>query len=915
MSINQRPRVGLWERAPAARRASVNGVAVGIFEDSLGRALGGLPRKTRADRVPSWRRLAGTVCAAALAWVLLGGGQALASSSASYFKGLGGGSPWLAEARQGAAAATLADGQVLVVGGENLAEDVSSAELFNPATDTFTALAQSSPIVGRGAVAATLPNGQVLVAGGEKANGVGVSSSAELFNPAADTFTALPGTLAEPRFEAVAATLPNGQVLIAGGSSNSAHLSSAELFNPATDSFTKLAGTLTEARWGAVAATLRNGQVLIAGGESGRTYTASSSAELFNPASDTFTKLAGSLAEARLGAVAATLPNGEVLIAGETAPAGSSSAELFNSATDTFTKLTGSDQSPGEPRESAVAATLPGGHVLIAGGRAPGEPLNAVSSAEVFNASTDTFTGLQGGGQSPSEPRSRAAAAALPNGEVLIAGGVEDVLGGALSSAELFRPSTGSFTRLQGSGGSLTERRSAAVAATLPNGDVLIAGGYGGGSATGSSAELFNPTMDTFRKLTGAGQSPTEPREYAVAAALSDGQVLIAGGEQKERALLSAELFNPVTDTFAKLSGPHESLTEPRAAAVAATLANGQVLIAGGVDDGTLSSAEVFNPETDTFTKLTGVGESLAEPREDAVAASLPDDEIMIAGGANTISGSLRSAELFDPATNTFMKLAGNMQALAEARSSAVAAALPNGQVLIAGGDNAERPVARTSMSSAELFLAAPEARVAGGTFSGAAVGKRSTSLLTVQDVGAQALSITGASLGGAHGFTLAADGCAHVTLTLHQRCTIELSFTAQAPGAARATLALGDNEPQPTVVSLSATAPGYPAAAEVLACTARAIKGLRHKQLRCSARLPEEPRDVHGQRQERQGDAQAARQGLRSRSTRPHPGHAAIRARPESAQVAPIRRLHTHPALEEPAKTMHTKRQRVTLE
>ena len=113
------------------------------------------------------------------------------------------------------------------------------------------------------------------------------------------------------------------------------------------------------------------------------------------------------------------------------------------------------------------------------------------------------------------------------------------------------------------------EAREMAVAATLPDGQVLIAGGarYEGSGANAwhhlSSAELFNPATDTFTKLEGAGQSLTEPREGAVAATLPDGQVLIAGGQSTSgSALSSAELFDPATDTFTRLP---DTPTEPRA--------------------------------------------------------------------------------------------------------------------------------------------------------------------------------------------------------------------------------------------------------------------------------------------------------------------------------------------------------------
>jgi hypothetical protein len=82
------------------------------------------------------------------------------------------------------------------------------------------------------AVAAPLPDGKVMIAGG--LNFGGIQSSAELFSPSTDAFTSVAGAMTTTRYGAVAAPLPDGEVLIAGGSSSFAnYLSSAELFNPA----------------------------------------------------------------------------------------------------------------------------------------------------------------------------------------------------------------------------------------------------------------------------------------------------------------------------------------------------------------------------------------------------------------------------------------------------------------------------------------------------------------------------------------------------------------------------------------------------------------------------------------------------------------------------------------------------------
>ena len=84
-------------------------------------------------------------------------------------------------------------------------------------------------------------------------------------------------------------------------------------------------------------------------------------------------------------------------------------------------------------------------------------------------------------------------------------------------------------------------------------------------------------------------------RGSAPATLLNDGQVLVAGGRQRGNAqLTSAELFNPATGTFT----PTGNLNVGRNAHSATLLQNGQVLIAGGTNNqlACLSSAELYNP-------------------------------------------------------------------------------------------------------------------------------------------------------------------------------------------------------------------------------------------------------------------------------------------------------------------------------
>ena len=94
--------------------------------------------------------------------------------------------------------------------------------------------------------------------------------------------------------------------------------------------------------------------------------------------------------------------------------------------------------------------------------------------------------------------------------------------------------------------------------------------------------------------------------------------------------------------------------------------------------------------------------------RYGAMAAPLPNGEVLITGGVN--GSYLSSAELFNPATNAFSS--AGVGSMTTACECAVAMPLPNGEELIAGGhDNG------SILSSAKLFESAPHAAAAGGDF------------------------------------------------------------------------------------------------------------------------------------------------------------------------------------------------------
>jgi hypothetical protein len=566
-------------------------------------------------------------------------------------------------------------------------------------TGTLTTLRRENTVT-------LLPNGKVLILGGLNSNTVSAAlalNTAELYDPATGVFTAT-GNMTTARDLATATVLPNGKVLVVGGyNATSATLTSAELYDPATGVFTAT-GSMSVPRQEHTATVLPNGKVLIAGGVKWAFPTTFyASAEIYDPATGLFT-LTETMNSPHVDHTATLLSNGKVLVAsgeGFANPDGSnqlitSSAELYDPSAGTFTP-TGSLTIG---RFNQAATRLSDGRVLITGGYADVNTRAATASAEIYDPATGAFTPTG----SMTVARAEHASTSLPDGRVLIAGGFSSLgfFGGTqLSTAEIYNPLGGNFK----GPASMAFAHSRIAAPLLPNGAVLL--------ASGTTAELYFPTDPPFlvQEFTATGNLNT-PRYDHTATPLSNGLVLIAGGFGSSGVpLASAELYDPATGAFTTTG----SLNTTRQYHTATLLSNGLVLIAGGQDSSgrTSAGAELYNPATGTST-ATG---SLNTARFLHTATLLGNGLVLIAGGAN--AGA--SAELYNPATGTFTATGS----LTTARYYHTATLLTNGLVLISGGLGPSNNL----LASAELYNPATGTSTATGSLNTARLWHAATML------------------------------------------------------------------------------------------------------------------------------------------------------------------------------------------
>lgn len=325
----------------------------------------------------------------------------------------------------------LSDGRVLLIGGMvGTAHGLADVDLFDPATGLWSSAAPLK----RGRyefAAAVLADGRVLVSGGIGPSGT-VVDTAEVYDPDSDSWTEA-APMAQRRQGHQLLTLPDGRVLAAGGYDGSAKLRSSELYDPSRDLWSD-AGELSAGRFFPTMTLLKNGKVLIAGG------SGFSSCDLFDPATGRW-RPTGSMSLPRYYHRDALLPDGRVLVtgggAGGDVSAVRESAEIYDPATETWTKTP-----PLGIRRYGHAMVLAGGTPLLIGGE---NHSTALDSTELYDAAAGSWRA----GPSLEGPRAYPQAVTLDDGRVLAAGGRRGLMNGRpLATAEVLS-AEGAFERSQ----------------------------------------------------------------------------------------------------------------------------------------------------------------------------------------------------------------------------------------------------------------------------------------------------------------------------------------------------------------------------------------------------------------------------------------------------------------------------------
>jgi hypothetical protein len=574
----------------------------------------------------------------------------------------------LSAPRFGFAGALLTNGRVLTVGGVEPVTSVAvaTAEYFSRAT-AQTTVAGPLQVARANAALGALPEGGAVVAGGIASGAV--VDQVELYDPVANSFSVVASNPLAAVQSPTATALADGRVLFAGGADASGRaLPNALLYDPAKGIVPT--SPLGAGRVGHRATLLSNGKVLIAGGMTDleNTQTLLATVEIFDPATLSFT-FATSMKVPR-AFHGQDLAGGRVLaVGGDTSTEPGGTAEEYDQDANLwrFTSFP-----PLARRLEAQVVATSAGRSVVAGGGAAIEvhhPLNLPPPEAWISLSTTP------------RPRADHTATLLFGGDVLLVGGTTGVTT-ATNTVERFHASTNVFNLPAATldhfetVSSLNTARAGHAAAALQNGTVLVAGGLDANGNVLASLETYDPNVNAW---TTRASTLAFPRTHAHAIQIATGDVLIVGGVDHSGAPVAAtEIYHWGMDTIE--TGP--SLAFPRVDDDVFTASNGLVFVAGGVDGAgnTVATVEVYNPYART---LSSSGVLASGRRGVALGQDSNSLDLVATGGVDASRTTRADFEGIDP---TVPAILPGLTPLDHARAFHSLTRLQDRSLVLAGG-------------------------------------------------------------------------------------------------------------------------------------------------------------------------------------------------------------------------------------
>lgn len=464
-------------------------------------------------------------------------------------------------------ATLMVNGKVLVAGGWSSAiggNGLDSVHIYDPATDTW-AVGASMPVGVDYLNAVLLPNGLVAAIGGNTNVSV---NNVSLYNYLSDTWTAGP-VMITARHSAGVVLLPDQEVLVIAGGATAVvggRTNAVERFDFA-DGFWKAANPMNVPRTYFTTTTLANGKVLAAGGSNVGLNTPTNQCEIYDPATGNWT-LTGNMTSVRYYHSATLLPDGRVFVAGgETAPSTYiTSCEIYDPGTGLWTAAT-----PMATIKSLrhTSTLLFDGKVLVAGNY----------NAEIYDPISDTWSdtiSFDGGANFD-----RQQAVLLPDKNVMIARTNQGV--------QIYNPCNNTWravTNLPVAGGNRD-----AIMHLLPDEQhILYAGGVNAGIGT-TNSYLF----DINTEIWSATGNMSVPRYEHNSIFLPNGKIMVAGGFSGGYKL-ETDIYDPITDIWTNVG----NASFARADYGINLLPNGTVLKIGGHAGTPSVICEIFDIGYDT---------------------------------------------------------------------------------------------------------------------------------------------------------------------------------------------------------------------------------------------------------------------------------------------------------------------------